>query len=231
VKRGKLQGKAAIGLIVGGDIVLLVFGWFLLIGPQKATSASIVRATAAAEAQLTEAKKPIVPVKPAAVQKQPVIRTADLYSLANAMPPTTDMPDLLLELGQVARGAGVKLKTISPNAGGGATTGSYTTLPINLTFTGDFYSLTDLLYRLRSLVTVRHGELQTSGRLFSIDSVSFAPVGAGTELNATVTLNAFIYGGAPAATAATSAVPPPASTDTTTTATSTAPSADVAPAP
>jgi Tfp pilus assembly protein PilO len=231
VKLPKLQGKAAIGLIVGGDIILLVFGWFLLIGPQKATSASIVRATAAAEAQLVEAKKPIVPVKPAAVQKQPVIRTADLYSLANAMPPTTDMPDLLLELGQVARGAGVNLKTISPNAGGGATAGSYTTLPINLTFTGDFYSLTDLLYRLRSLVTVRHGELQTSGRLFSIDSVSFSPL-EGTQLNATVTLNAFIYGGAPAATAATTpAAAPAASTDTTSTETSTAPSADVAPAP
>jgi Tfp pilus assembly protein PilO len=230
VKLGKLQGKAAIGLIVGGDIVLLVFGWFLLIGPQKSTSASIVRATTAAEVQLAEAKKPIVPVKPAAVQKQPVIRTADLYSLANAMPPTTDMPDLLLELGQVARGAGVNLKTISPNTAGGASAGSYTTLPISLTFSGDFYSLTDLLYRLRSLVTVRHGELQTSGRLFSIDSVSFSPL-EGTQLNATVTLNAFIYGGAPPVAAATPAAPPPASTDTTTTATSTAPSADVAPAP
>ena len=41
---------------------------------------------------------------------------------------------------------------------------------------GDFYSLTDLLYRLRSLVTVRDGALDVSGRLFSVKSVNFAPL-------------------------------------------------------
>jgi Tfp pilus assembly protein PilO len=237
VKRNKLQGKAAIGLIIGGDILLLLLGWFMLIGPQRSTAASIVRATVAAEVQLVEAKKPVVPVKPAAVQKQPVIRTADLYSLAKAMPSTSDMPGVLLQLDQVARSAGVTLKSIQLNpATGTATAGAYTPLPINLTFSGDFYSLTDLLYRLRSLVTVRDGELQTSGRLFSIDSVSLAPTGAGTQLTATVTVNAFIYGGAAAAAAAAAAATvatPPASTDTssTTTPTTTAPSADVAPGP
>ena len=224
MKMNKLQGKAAIGLIVGGDVILLLLGWFMLIGPQRTTAASIVRATQAAEVQIVDAKRPVKIVKPAAVQ-QPAIRTADLYSIAKAMPPTADMPDLLLELDQVARSAGVTLTSIAPNAAAPSTAGAFSLVPINLALSGDFYTLTDLLYRLRSLVTVHHGTLETAGRLFSVGSVALTPTGVGAQLNATVTVDAFIYG-TPAAAGAVPAPAAPASTDTSTT---TAPSADVAP--
>jgi Tfp pilus assembly protein PilO len=231
MKRGQLQGKKAIGLIIGGDVLLLLMGWFLLIGPQRSTASSIVRATAAAEAQLVEAKTPVKVAKPAAVT-QPIIRTADLYSLAKAMPSTEDMPDLLLQLDQVARSAGVTLKSIAPGAVTAAASGSFSTVTISLAFTGDFYSLTDLLYRLRSLVTVHEGSLQTAGRLFSIGSVGLAPSGVGSQLAATVTVNAYLYGLTPAAAAAAAAAAPapaaPTSTDTNATTTA---SADAAPRP
>ena len=224
MKKGQLQGKAAIGLIIGGDLLLLLLGWFMLIGPQRSTAASIVRATQAAEVQIVDAKRPVKIVKPAAVQ-QPAIRTADLYSIAKAMPPTADMPDLLLELDQVARSAGVTLTSIAPNAAAPSTAGAFSLVPINLALSGDFYTLTDLLYRLRSLVTVHHGTLETAGRLFSVGSVALTPTGVGARLNATVTVDAFIYG-TPAVAGAIPAPAAPASTDTSTT---TAPSADVAP--
>jgi type IV pilus assembly protein PilO len=232
MKTNKLQGKAAIGLIIGGDLLLLLMGWFFLIGPQRSTAASIVNATAAAEVQLADAKKPVTIVKPAAVQ-QPQIRTADLYSLARAMPSNEDMPDLLLQLDQVARDAGVKLTSISPGPVTPDPSGAFSTVAISLAFSGDFYSLTDVLYRLRSLVTVHAGSLQTSGRLFSIGSVGLTPTGAGAQLDATVTVNAYIYGLTPAAAAAAAAAAPaPAPTSTnTTSATTTAPAADVAPQP
>jgi Tfp pilus assembly protein PilO len=224
---GKLKGKSAIGLIVGGDILLLLLGWFMLIGPQRATVTSIVQATAAAEVQIQAAKQPVKIVKPTAVV-QPEIKTADLYSLAKAMPSTADMPNVLLQLDQIARASGVKLSSISP--GPASPTGSFSTLAINLSFAGDFYSLTDMLYRLRSLVSVHNGALNTSGRLFSVGSVGLTPTGVGADLNATVIVNAYVYGGTPV----TPVVPPaaaPTSTDTTATPPSTAPSADVAPRP
>lgn len=226
MKVNKLQGKAAIGLIVGGDVILLLLGWFMLIGPQRTTAASIVRATQAAEVQIVDAKRPIKVVKPTAVQ-QPAIRTADLYSIAKAMPPTADMPDVLLELDQVARSAGVTLTSIAPAAAAPSASGAFSLVPINLALSGDFYTVTDLLYRLRSLVTVHHGTLETAGRLFSVGSVSLTPTGVGAQLNATVTVDAYIYG-APAGVAGVTPAAPaaPASTGTPTT---TAPSADVAP--
>jgi len=231
VKARKIPSKVAIGLIIGGDLLLLLVGWFMLISPQRSTAASIVQATAAAEVQLQEARRPVVHVKPAAVQ-QPEIRTADLYSLAKAMPSTVDMPNLLLELDQVARSAGVTLSTISPSALAPSLTGGFGTVTINLSFSGDFYSLTDMLYRLRSLVTVRNGALQTSGRLFSVGTVGLAPAGAAGQLAASVVVDAYVYGGVPGATVVAPVTPPAqTSTDTTNTTTTPAPSTDVAPGP
>jgi Tfp pilus assembly protein PilO len=231
VKGRKIPSKAAIALIVGGDLLLLVVGWFMLIAPQRSTAASITRATAAAVVQLQEAKRPVVHAKSSVVQ-QPVIRTADLYSIAKAMPSAEDMPDLLLELDQVARDSGVTLSTISPSVPTTSLTGSFSTVPINLSVVGDFYSLTDLLYRLRTLVTVRDGSLQTAGRLFSVGSIGFGRAGTGAQLNATVSVTAYIYGGVPGVTDPAAATPPAAtSTDTTQTSTTSAASADVAPGP
>ena len=237
-KKLKLPGKAAIALIIGGDLLLLLIGWFMLIGPQRATAASIAQATAATEAQIVVAKAPVVPQTPAAAIQQPVIKTADLYSLAKALPTTVDQPDLLLELDQVARDAGIELTNLSFGAVTPATTGGYSTVGINLSFNGDFYSITDLLYRLRSLVSVRNGQLQTAGRLFSVGTVGLAPL-SGTGLSASLTVTAYVYGSgdpaadaaAAAAAAAPPAVPAATSTDTTQTATTPASSSDVAPGP
>ncbi len=225
--KAKLPRHGAVFLIIGGDLLLLLLGWTLLVSPQRQTAASIARSTRAAEAQIVQAQSVVQqPTTPSAVPKQPEIRTAALYQLAKAMPATTDMPDVLLELDQVARAAGVTVNSITP---GGVTAGNgFGVLPISISFSGDFYSLTDLLYRLRTLVTVRHGELDASGRLFAVDTVGLS--GAGNQLTASVTVNTFVYG---AAALTAPVVTPPStdttSTDTTTTTTTPAPSADAAP--
>jgi Tfp pilus assembly protein PilO len=235
VKTKKLSKSATIGLIIGGDLVLLLMGWFLLISPQRATARSIADSTAATQLQIAEAKRPIVQPTAAAVQ-QPEIKTANLYNIAKAMPSTMDTPNLLLELNQVARAAGVTLSTIQPGQPDAAPSATgFSTVPINLTFSGDFYSLTDLLYRLRSLVTVRDGELLTSGRLFAVSTVGLGPNGDGASagaLSATVTVSAYVYGGTPPApVVAAPAATDTTSTDTTSTTTTPAPAASVAPGP
>ena len=234
MKNGKLSRPAAIGLILGGDLLLLVLGWVLLVSPQRTNAASIAKATQAAEAQIVEAQRAIHEAPPKA-PKQPVIRTAGLYQLAKAMPETTDMPDVLLELDQVARAAGVVVGTVTPQPPAPGIGLPYSTVQIQLIVAGNFYSLTDLLYRLNSLVSVRDGELDSSGRLFSVNSISVSKTGNGNLLNATVTVTAYIYGVAGASAAATAPATTPTSTDTTSTGTNTtsttAPSSDVAPQP
>jgi Tfp pilus assembly protein PilO len=221
--RGKKLSKGtSIGLIVGGDLVLLLLGWFMLVSPQRSTAQSTARAVAAAEVQIEQAQAPAAQPGAATQPKQPEIRTAYLYKLSKAMPMTTDMPNLLLELNQVVRSAGVQLVSITPTPTD-PTTGA---TAITLSVSGDFYSLTDLLYRLRSLVAVHNGALDVSGRLFSITSVGFTPSGTGRTLNASVALSAFTFGASAAAAAATAALAPTAPSGTSTGATTTtAPSA------
>jgi Tfp pilus assembly protein PilO len=229
MKDKKLSRKAGIAIIVGGDILLLVLGWFILISPQRATADSIRLATSAAEAQIVQARAVALTPPPAAVQ-QPEIKTADIYSLAKAMPSGVDMPDLLLELNQLARASGVTISKISPSP---PTLGNgFSVMAIDLGVSGDFYSLTDMLYRLRALVRVQHGDLQTSGRLYSVDLVTLAPTSVGATLNADIHVNAYVYGGTPpVAIAPAAATPGSTTTSTTSTTTTTAPSADVAPGP
>jgi hypothetical protein len=232
IKGKKLTKSTAIALIVGGDILLLVLGWFMLVSPQRSTAQTTARAAQAAEVQIEEAHQAATQkITPVVQPKQPEIRTAYLYKLSKAMPMTTDMPNLLLELNQVVRSAGVQLSSISP-APTDPTTGN--TL-ITLSVSGDFYSVTDLLYRLRSFVAVRNGGLDVSGRLFSITTVGLTPSGTGRTLNASITLNAFTFGASAAAAASVAAAPVPTPTTTgtstgatTTTATTPSASADTA---
>jgi hypothetical protein len=122
----------------------------------------------------------------------------------------------------VVRSAGVQLVSITPTATD-ATTGATT---ITLAVAGDFYSLTDLLYRLRSLVAVHNGALDVSGRLFSITSVGLTPSGTGRTINGSVALTAFTFGASAVAAGATAApVAPADTTGSTTGATTTTPSA------
>ena len=79
MKGKKLPRGAAIGLIVAGDIVLLMMGWFLLVSPQRSTAGSIARSVAATEGQIAEARKPVTEPSAAVQPKQPEIRTAYLY--------------------------------------------------------------------------------------------------------------------------------------------------------
>jgi hypothetical protein len=91
--------------------------------------------------------------------------------------------------------------------------GSYTVLPISVTFQGNFYNLADFLYRLRSLVSVHAGTLDATGRLFSVDTLTFNESTLKfPQIQATLVIDAFVYG---------TGVPPTATIPTTTTSTTT----------
>ncbi len=114
MKSLKLNKHMTIALIIGGDLLLLLLGWYLLVSPQRQAAASIGKATQAATAQIADAQSQAQLAAHPLIPKQPEIKTAGLYELAKAMPSVTDMPDMLLELDQVARASGVSVISISP---------------------------------------------------------------------------------------------------------------------
>ena len=221
-QRKQLSKRGLALLFLGAGALVLVAGWFLAVSPLRAKANEYDAQTAVTQDRIAANRAAVA----SASNGTPQIRVADVYRLAAAMPSTDGMPDLLLQVDQAARDAGVTLQTVTPSAPEAQTAG-YTSLPISATFDGNFYSITDLLYRLRSLVSVRHGALESRGRLLSVQQVQVSPT-EGKRLEAVVNLVAYVYGSdglvVPGATTSTS-------TDTTSTATTTSTGASAAGAP
>ena len=75
------------------------------------------------------------------------------------------------------------------------TKGGFTAVPIKLTFEGNYYDLTDFLFRLRNLVIVRDGELEAAGRCTHSTSSTCTRATEGfPQMQATMTVSAYSYG-------------------------------------
>jgi Tfp pilus assembly protein PilO len=208
-KKRKIS-PAALAVMIGlGGAVVLAAGLFLLVLPQRHQAADLVSQTADTELQITQARQAAAPKLP-----QP-IHVANLFKLVKAMPDNADMPGILLQLNQTAHDSGIDFDAITPQA---PVAGAVPVqVPISLEFTGNFYDLNDFLFRLRSLVAVRGGALQASGRLFSVDSIEFTQGSGGfPNISAKINVKAYVYGtgAAPAPTTpAAPATPTPTPSD------------------
>ena len=184
----KLSPRSLHVVVGAGLLVYFLFGWFVLVGPKRSEAATLKEQVTTAETALATARAASARDDDA----QP-IAVADIFRLATAMPSVPDMPGILLELSRVAQETGIEFNAITPDAS--TVTGAFQTVPIGLAFDGNFYELSDFLFRLRTLVGVRRSELQATGRLFSIKSIDFAESPDGfPEISATLTVNAYVYG-------------------------------------
>jgi type IV pilus assembly PilO-like protein len=221
VKKRKLSPAATAAIGVAAVLVIALAGWFMLVSPQRARAADLDKQIADVDAQIAQARA----ASTEASNFEP-IRAADLFRLSKAMPADNDMSGILLELSRVAGETGIVFQSITPS-GTTANTG-FRVQPIELVFNGDFYSLSDFLYRLRNLVAVQKGRLIASGRLFAVDKLQFVEGDGGfPQVKAVMTVSAFLYGTGPVAGAPPAAAAPDgSSTSTDTTATTETTSTD-----
>ena len=179
--------------IAVAGVAVLVFAavlWLLLVSPKRSAATD-------AEARLVDAELRLVDAQSAANRTRgsgsPVV---DVFRLAKAMPASTDQPGLVLELTKLADRSGVTLRTITPDAPLSAV-GGPTLIPVVVSVTGSFASITRFLRNTRELVRVRHGNIHAKGRLFTVESVSLVEsvTHRFPKLDATVSLNAYVYDG------------------------------------
>jgi hypothetical protein len=184
-RRPKYFVPAALGV---GLLLLAIVGWVAFVSPQRTKASSLqgdiesTRNEIAQNRALSRSNAPKV-----------AVRLADVFRLTKAMPDGVDMPGILLELNRVAGHSGISFESISPQAE--ASVNGYQMLPIEVVFTGNYYELSDFLYRVRNLVEVHRGELAANGRLFTVDAINFVEgPDRFPQLQATMTVNAFVYG-------------------------------------
>jgi hypothetical protein len=209
VKRKPSQ--KALAAVIGAMMLLAaVAAFFLLISPQRSKAAELAKQAETTREELSTRRAMAL----AARQSEP-IRVADLFRLTKAMPNEVDMPSVILELNRIARDSGIRFDSITPQAPAAGT--GYQVVPINLVFQGNYFELADFLFRMRNLVGVRGGRLDASGRLFVVDTLAFSEgVKKFPQIQATLSVSAFVYGSGDAATGAPAApaTPPPPSPDT-----------------
>lgn len=208
----------AVICVVAGLIVYGLAGYFLLVSPQRGKAASLKHQTEVTQQQIDQYR-----LLSAQSKAAPPIRVAELFRLTKAMPDSVDMAGVLLELSQVARQSGITFDSITPQ--GAAPVTGYSTIAITLEFDGNYYELSDFLFRLRNLVRVQAGQLDAMGRLFVVDAMSFSEsTHSFPRIKASLTVRAFVYGDV-------STTAPAAGTSTTTTTTGAAPTTTTPPAP
>jgi Tfp pilus assembly protein PilO len=226
-KLANLDVRIQFGAIAFLLLIFAYAGYTMVVAPQGVKEAKLQKQTDSVQFQIYkrqgEIKKGLHP---------PTIETADLFKLARAMPDRTDMPGIILTLSDLARSAGIRFDLIQPVSGGAVPSGSYETDRIHLVFNGDFYGLSDFLYRLRSLVAVHDGNLDANGRLFTVDTVTFSvPANSFPKISAELFVNAYVYGStAPPTPAAPTTTNPDGTTTTSPTTTTPAASTDTPPA-
>lgn len=210
-----MKKQLPIGVIlIPALLIVALVGYFLLVKPKQDAAGKLSSEIAELETQIQVAT---------AAQQQPqqidesAIEVADVFRVTKAMPDDDDMPGIILELNAIASASGIEFISIAPQGAGVRST--YSALPINLTFEGNYYDLTDFLFRLRNLVSVRDGELNADGRLYTLDSLSLQEGPGGfPEIAASLTVTAFFYSTTPPAAPAAPETTPAATTAPTTTA-------------
>ena len=211
-KKQRMSRGAQIVILVIALLGVAAAGYFFVVGPKRAEAAKL-------DEEIATLQEEIIQARAAALGTAPEVKveSAKLFRLAKAMPDRADMAGVILQLNRTASDTGITFESIAPGAA--VVAGSFQRVPITLEFEGDFYSLSDFLYRLRNLVQVRDGELTSTGRLFAVDNLTFSEeAGSFPRIAATLTVSAYVYGtGAPVTSTAPPATPttPPADTGTT----------------
>jgi Pilus assembly protein, PilO len=187
VKKQGLSTNAKLGILGGLLLVALIVGWFVMIAPKRHEASKLSEQIDDTRIQIAELQGG---GSESAVQP---IRVADLFELSRAMPDRADIPSVLLQLSQVSAETGVNFESIAPSDP--VTVGSYQQISIKLSFQGLFYNLSDFLYRLRNMVGVHQGVLSATGRLFSVDAISFREGKLRfPQVSASLTLSAYVFG-------------------------------------
>ncbi|HXG77305.1 MAG TPA: type 4a pilus biogenesis protein PilO [Gaiellaceae bacterium] len=186
----RLSPRASAGLALAAVLAYALAAWFLVVAPKRSEAARLGAEVAQAEIRLLEARAA------AGRAGEAGVRVSEVLSLARAMPSSADQASLLLELSRLAQASGVALRGIAPQEPATGAGGARM-IPVTVSVHGGYFQIARFLRRVRSLVTTRGGELRARGRLFVVQHVELAQstTDGFPKLDATVTLNAYVYDG------------------------------------
>ena len=206
----KLSSRMQVALTVVGLVALTALGYFFLVSPKRSAAAELGEQIAATQAEIVTRRASLRGTPPPVAD----VGAAELFELTRAMPDQPAIDEAILELNGIARSSGIVLRSIAAQPAVPGQPG-YQVVQLKITFDGRYSAVSGFMERLRNLVRVERGELRVRGRLFAVQGISLSE-GKPTfpRVQASATVNAFVYSAATAAAAPGDAepatTPPPA---------------------
>jgi hypothetical protein len=183
-------------IIVVATLVVILVGWIGFVSPQRSKASSLGAQISNTELQIADNQKLVAgPTKRQSL--------AALRKLQAAVPELANQPQLLRQLSSMARTSDTELDSIAPGAPlAGVSTES---LPLAVSVKGHYFAIQRFLRLLRASRDLRNGHLVGHGRLYTVDTISFASGSGGSGapgvITATLAINAFLSAATPAVTA------------------------------
>ncbi len=178
-------------------VVLVVAWYFLLFSPKQRELSDLDQQVQSAQSELAIAKQEVVKLE--SYKKTAPQSRAEIVRLGKMLPSAEGVPGLIIELTKTAEASGVAVTSI---ARGTTTPGNpFGIQTLSLTVRGRYFDVEDFLYRLEEYVAFRNASFRVTGRLLQVTTLQMAPettaaAGSSPELNITVGLNAYLWGGA-----------------------------------
>lgn len=148
----------SVGLVAFAAVV-----WFFLLSPIRGDIKNTESNIADQQSKLLVAKQTLSLAETTRAEGKR--NEARLLELAKMIPPTEELPSLLLQIQDLADQAGIKFISITPGEANAVEGEQFETMPLDLTFTGTFFDLSDFIYRAEQMVA-------GPGRLLAVQSVS-----------------------------------------------------------
>jgi len=195
-------------LIIAGVVaaVLVVAWYFLLFSPTQRKLSDLDDQISSAQSSLSMARAELARLE--SYKKTAPQSRAEIVRLGKMLPESEGMPGLIVALQETAKLSGVSIDSISR---GGFTPGTpFGVQTLTLQLSGRFFDVEDFLYRLEQFVSFRNTKFRATGRLLQVTQLTMTRQQAAgeqttavPELTVTLNLNAYTWGGAGSARAAT----------------------------
>lgn len=164
-RRGPLIAGAVSGVLV---VLLILF----LVLPKMGEVEKAKEALATAEQQEQQLQLQLQQLEEA--QAEAPQATEEIRRLEELVPPTADLPGLILLLSGAANDAGVDFFTMSPGAPTPNAEQTFSVIPTQVSVTGSYFAVEEFLYNVETL--------QRAGKVLSL---SLAPGGGDTAATGT----------------------------------------------
>lgn len=207
------RDRTIIGVVA--VLVVLAGGWFLMIQPKRQQASKLGTQLASAQAELSSVQAQVAGDEAAKSAFGKNYTT--LARLGEAVPANDNVPSLVYQLQNAASGSKVDFRgltlnpatasstapTTSPSASQAATAAlppgaavgeaGFPIEPFTFTFQGNFFHLSNFFRRLQQFVVANNNTVSVSGRLMTLNAISFQAAQAGfPQITATISATTYL---------------------------------------